>query len=104
MRCGNCLAQGFACPRAKVITRQTCHALLELLSSCGPIEPLEGRVCLMTSGTTGEPKGVVLSERQLAWTAEHIRTSHHLTTRDRGLTVLPFFHVNAPVETWPNEN
>jgi len=40
---------------------------------------------------------VVLSERQVAWTADHIRTSHHLSTRDRGLTVLPFFHVNAPV-------
>ena len=90
-------AQGFACPQAKVITRQTCDALLELPSSCGTIEPLEGRVCLTTSGTTGEPKGVVLSERQVAWTADHVRTSHHLSTRDRGLTVLPFFHVNAPV-------
>src|SRR5215469_2439383 len=103
-------AQGFACPRAKVITRQTCDGLLEQAgregidtrsasSAEGPYigELLEGRVCLSTSGTTGEPKGVVLSERQLAWTADHIRTSHYLTTRDRGLTVLPFFHVNAPV-------
>ena len=94
-------ARGFACPQAKVITRQSCDELLELAGrdKSGPyvIEPVEGRVCLTTSGTTGEPKGVVLSERQVAWTADHIRTSHHLTTRDRGLTVLPFFHVNAPV-------
>ena len=61
------------------------------------IEPVEGRVCLTTSGTTGEPKGVILSERQVAWTADSIRASHHLSTQDRGLTVLPFFHVNAPV-------
>ena len=90
-------AQGFAWPQAKVITRQSCDELVELASFGGPIEPVEGRVCLTTSGTTGEPKGVVLSERQVAWTADHVRTSHHLSTRDRGLTVLPFFHVNAPV-------
>ena len=90
-------AQGFACPRARVITRQSCDALLELASFCGPIEPVEGQVCLTTSGTMGEPKGVVLSEGQVAFAADHIRTIHHLSTRDRGLTVLPFFHVNAPV-------
>jgi acyl-CoA synthetase (AMP-forming)/AMP-acid ligase II len=90
-------ANGFACPQAKVITRQTCEALLEQVSFGGLIEPLEGRVFLTTSGTTGEPKGVVLSERHIAWAADQIRTSHQLSTRDRGLTVLPFFHVNAPV-------
>ncbi|HEX4206300.1 MAG TPA: AMP-binding protein [Ktedonobacteraceae bacterium] len=57
----------------------------------------EGRVCIMTSGSTGEPKGVVLSERQITWTAEQVRTIHELTPADRGLTTLPFFHINAPV-------
>src|SRR6266699_5535644 len=93
-------AQGFACPHAQVIPRQACDALLEQASSYESLEsfePVEGRVCLTTSGTTGEPKGVVLSERQIAWTADSIRVSHRLSTRDRGLTVLPFFHVNAPV-------
>src|SRR5438067_3920901 len=90
-------AQGFACPHAQVIPRQACDALLEQASSYESLEPVEGRVCLTTSGTTGESKGVVLSERQIAWTADSIRVSHRLSTRDRGLTVLPFFHVNAPV-------
>src|SRR6266480_540845 len=90
-------AQGFACPHAQVISRQACNALLEQASSYESLKPVEGRVCLATSGTTGEPKGVVLSERQIAWTADSIRASHRLSTRDRGLTVLPFFHVNAPV-------
>jgi acyl-CoA synthetase (AMP-forming)/AMP-acid ligase II len=90
-------AQGFACPHAQVITRQACDALIEQASFCESFEPVEGQVCLTTSGTTGEPKGVILSERQIVWTADHIRASHHLTTQDRGLTVLPFFHVNAPV-------
>src|SRR5579884_2288271 len=90
-------AQCFACPQAKVITLQACDALMEQASFHDPIDPVEGRVCLTTSGTTGEPKGVVLRERQIAWTADHIRASHRLSIQDRGLTVLPFFHVNAPV-------
>ena len=92
-------AQGFACPHAQVIPRQACEALLEQAGrdKSYTIEPVEGRVCLTTSGTTGEPKGVILSERQIAWTADSVRASHRLSIRDRGLTVLPFFHVNAPV-------
>jgi acyl-CoA synthetase (AMP-forming)/AMP-acid ligase II len=58
---------------------------------------LDGSLRLTTSGTTGDPKGVVLSARQIAWTADQVRLSHHLTTADRGLAVLPFFHINAPV-------
>src|SRR5712691_935312 len=62
-----------------------------------PLEPVGGHVCLMTSGTTGDPKGVILDEYQIAWTADHVRTSHRLSPADRGLTALPFFHVNGPV-------
>jgi acyl-CoA synthetase (AMP-forming)/AMP-acid ligase II len=90
-------AQGFACPRAQVLTRQACQMLNDKATLRSSLEPVEGQVCLTTSGTTGEPKGVILSERQIAWTADHIRASHHLSIQDRGLTVLPFFHVNAPV-------
>ncbi|GHO86148.1 AMP-binding protein [Dictyobacter formicarum] len=83
-----------------IVTLHTCEALIDPVASsivgCSLMQR-EGHVCLTTSGTTGEPKGVVLRERQLAWTAEQVRRSHGLTTQDRGLTVLPFFHVNAPV-------
>ncbi len=91
-------ALGFATPTAAtIITRQICETLIQRASSLLPLKPIEGSVCLTTSGTTGEPKGVILHERQIAWTAEHVRSSHQLTTQDRGLTVLPFYHVNAPV-------
>lgn len=56
-----------------------------------------GFVCLTTSGTTGTPKGVRLRADQVAWTADQIRMRHQLTQADRGLCVLPFFHINAPV-------
>jgi acyl-CoA synthetase (AMP-forming)/AMP-acid ligase II len=59
--------------------------------------PDAGFVCLTTSGTTGTPKGVRLRGDQVAWTADQIRLRHQLTTGDRGLCVLPFFHINAPV-------
>lgn len=62
-----------------------------------PPEPREGALYLTTSGTTGEPKSVRLRAGQIAWTAEQIRISHRLTRTDRGLAVLPFFHINAPV-------
>jgi acyl-CoA synthetase (AMP-forming)/AMP-acid ligase II len=92
-------AQRFHCPDARIITRQMCDALIKYApyQVQTMLAPLEGRVCLATSGTTGEAKSVVLSERQIAWTADHVRSSHQLSREDRGLTVLPFFHVNAPV-------
>ncbi len=100
-------AERFGCPHARIVTRQECERVIDAAveqvrayaaSAAGRVwAPHEGRVCLMTSGSTGEPKGVFLSERQIAWTADHIRRSHHLTAADRGLTVLPLFHVNAPV-------
>jgi len=92
-------AQGFDSAHASVITRSMFELLLEraLRHEQEPRPPIEGRVCLTTSGSTGEPKGVILTERQIAWTAEQIHVGHRLTPQDRGLTVLPFFHVNAPV-------
>ncbi|MGI8687285.1 MAG: AMP-binding protein [Thermomicrobiales bacterium] len=91
-------ARGFDCATATVITQQICDEAIQQARSGGPpVSPMPGRVALSTSGTTGEPKGVILEGSQIAWTAEQIRLSHRLTPRDRGLTVLPFSHVNAPV-------
>ncbi|HEY6543147.1 MAG TPA: AMP-binding protein, partial [Ktedonobacteraceae bacterium] len=93
-------AQGFpGAPGAQIVTLQACELLIEQARTehISPLPPVKGHVCLMTSGTTGDPKGVILDEYQIAWTADHVRTSHRLTPTDRGLTVLPFFHVNGPV-------
>jgi acyl-CoA synthetase (AMP-forming)/AMP-acid ligase II len=90
-------ARGFEYPSAVVWTRHRCETSMQQASMQKALEPVEGRVYLATSGTTGEPKWVVLTERQIAWTAEQVRSGHGLAVADRGLTVLPFFHVNAPV-------
>lgn len=90
-------ANGFCSPQAMLLTLSECEMLIGQARPCSSLEPLEGYAYLTTSGSTGEPKWVVLSERQIAWTATQIRASHGLSSRDRGLSVLPFFHVNAPV-------
>lgn len=90
-------AHGFGLPHARILTQQTCEAAIAQAAFEPVDEAREGYAYLTTSGSTGEPKSVVLAERQIAWTANQVRISHELTPRDRGLTVLPFFHVNAPV-------
>jgi oxalate---CoA ligase len=52
---------------------------------------------LPTSGTTGRPKLVPLTESQLLMAAGRIAACHALTPQDRGYSPLPLFHVNAQV-------
>ncbi len=93
-------AQKFRSPGALVLARGECELLIQTHApspSTTRVRGREGRVCFMTSGTTGDPKCVVLTASQVTWTADHVRIAHRLTPGDRGLTVLPFSHVNAPV-------
>lgn len=96
-------ASSFGPTVTQIITSAELNALIEewsqrsdLVHSSRP-ELDAGYVCLTTSGTTGVPKGVRLRGDQIAWTADQIRLRHQLTQADRGLSVLPFFHINAPV-------
>jgi acyl-CoA synthetase (AMP-forming)/AMP-acid ligase II len=50
---------------------------------------------MYTSGTTGRPKGVMLTQANLAANANAIATEHALTPADRVLGVLPLYHINA---------
>jgi len=56
-------------------------------------EPDDIAVMFYTSGTTGEPKGVPLSHRNLAWQVETIRATRLLRPDDRMLLPLPLHHV-----------
>lgn len=55
-----------------------------------------------TSGTTGHPKGAVLTQNALFWNAVNSTHMHDLTSQDRVLTVLPLFHVGGlNIQTLP---
>ena len=59
--------------------------------------PAPGDLALLmyTSGTTGVPKGVMLTQANLAANAQAISAEHALVPGDRVLAVLPLYHINA---------
>ena len=59
------------------------------------LEPSAPALLMYTSGTTGVPKGVVLSHANLVANARAISAEHALGPADRVLAVLPLFHINA---------
>jgi fatty-acyl-CoA synthase len=55
-----------------------------------------------TSGTTGRPKGAVLTQNALQWNAVNGTAMHDLVSTDRVLTFLPMFHVGGlNIQTLP---
>ena len=59
------------------------------------IEPSTPLLICYTSGSTGIPKGVLLSHRAVQANAEHSIDLHRLTAQDVVLTTLPLFHVGG---------
>jgi acyl-CoA synthetase (AMP-forming)/AMP-acid ligase II len=50
---------------------------------------------LHTSGTTSRPKIVPLAHKNIAASASNIRTTLALTANDRGLVIMPLFHIHG---------
>jgi len=73
-----------------------------LLSSCRRphISDLDDEALIVyTSGTTGPPKGVILTAYNLLVDADGIATWHSLGAEDRLMCVLPIHHVNGTIVT-----
>jgi long-chain acyl-CoA synthetase len=71
------------------------------VSSAMESNPGEEDAALMmyTSGTTGKPKGVVLSQRAVISGGTFVSVVHQLGPDDRVMAVLPLYHINAQVVT-----
>lgn len=64
----------------------------------GPIRevtPDDIALVLHTSGTTSRPKIVPLAHKNIAASASNIRTTLALTANDRGLVIMPLFHIHG---------
>src|SRR5260370_17458743 len=59
-----------------------------------PVDPARDLAVLpYSSGTTGFPKGVVLTHRNLVANLLQTAWVHHVADQDRIIAVLPFFHI-----------
>lgn len=67
-------------------------ASAEPSSGGSPSSPL---LLVYTSGTSGRPKGVLLTQEAIFWNAVNSIAAHDLASADRVLTVLPTFHVGG---------
>jgi acyl-[acyl-carrier-protein]-phospholipid O-acyltransferase/long-chain-fatty-acid--[acyl-carrier-protein] ligase len=76
------LFQAYAWPRA----------LLEMRLGLRDVPPDELLTVIFTSGSTGVPKGVMLSQRNIASNVESIGQVICLKSQDTLIGVLPFFH------------
>ncbi|HSN39866.1 MAG TPA: AMP-binding protein [Burkholderiales bacterium] len=54
---------------------------------------------MYTSGTTGKPKGCVLTNKSVCAGGEFTSRAHRLTAQDRVLCALPLYHINGQIVT-----
>ena len=58
-------------------------------------QPEDVALVLHTSGTTGRPKAVPLTHRNLTRTMKNIKATYELSPADRTMLVMPLFHVHG---------
>src|SRR5436190_4848918 len=59
------------------------------------VSPDDIALVLHTSGTTSRPKIVPLAQKNICASARNIRETLHLTAADRGLVIMPLFHIHG---------
>jgi long-chain acyl-CoA synthetase len=64
-----------------------------------PVAEEDDALLLYTSGTTGLPKGAVLSHKNMVSGGLYTAMAHELKPEDRALCSLPLYHINGEVVT-----
>ena len=64
-------------------------------AASGAAAPDDIALVLHTSGTTSRPKIVPLAQRNICASAHHIRRTLQFTPGDRGLNIMPLFHIHG---------
>jgi acyl-CoA synthetase (AMP-forming)/AMP-acid ligase II len=64
-------------------------------AQAGPAQADDVALVLHTSGTTSRPKIVPLSQRNVTASAQNIAKSTRFSADDRGLNVMPLFHIHG---------
>ena len=67
--------------------------------SLPPVVDHDEAMLMYTSGTTGKPKGCVLSHRSVVAGGEYTSAAHGLTRDDRVLCAMPLYHINGQIVT-----
>ena len=64
-------------------------------SDFSPVNESASYIICYTSGTTGQPKGAVLTQSNMFWNAINNTLALDLTSSDRSIVLLPFFHIGG---------
>lgn len=71
-----------------------------ILESASRIQSNTDVTIVYTSGTTGNPKGVLLTQEQIVSEVSEAFSCCQISTKDVSLTFLPFSHVFGRIEVW----
>lgn len=92
------LQKAFAFEKDVITDREFVLLRIKEEDNTGDI-PDDLALILYTSGTTGNPKGVMLTNGNLIAEAQNVVVAHDLTKEDVALGILPLFHINGLVIT-----